>query len=329
MSSLQVRNLSVSFETRRGRLLALDQVSFSLEKGESLGLVGESGCGKSITSLAIMGLLPPNGRVEGGEITYDSKVLVSRSSLESSHDGIRGKRIGMIFQDPLTSLNPSFTVGAQIEESLNFHLGLQGEALRTEAIRLLKLVGIPAPLERLAAYPHQLSGGMSQRVMIAMVLAPRPELLIADEPTTALDVTIQAQILELLHRLRRDLQMSLILITHDLGVVSEMTERLAVMYAGQIVETGLTRDLLDAPQHPYTHGLLASLPARTKGAAGKRARLPSLGGMVPDLNFRPSGCQLHPRCPYVKEDCKTKAPELFSIGPRQVRCFHPVGGQSS
>ena len=330
---LQVENLSVEFATRRGPLRALDQISFELSAGDTLGIVGESGCGKSITSLAVMGLLPPNGRVTNGKITLQREA--GPASLldfpESELRLLRGKTLSMIFQDPMTSLNPSFTVGFQIEETIRAHEGGTAASIRNRTIELLKLVGIPAPEERLNSYPYQLSGGMSQRVMIAMAIACRPQLLIADEPTTALDVTIQAQILDLLKRLQKETGMALILITHDLGVVAETSDRIAVMYAGQIVETGKTSDVLSRPQHPYTEALLRSLPASHSNLE-HRSPLPSLSGMVPDLGRRPSGCQFHPRCPSAQKICTdVAAPWFQSESGVKARCHFPpqsrTGGQ--
>ena len=322
MALLEVKNLSVEFETRRGPLKALDQVSFELNAGETLSLVGESGCGKSITSLAIMGLLADNGRVTSGDIVYSGNSLLKLSEAELRK--LRGRDLAMIFQDPMTSLNPAFTVGQQLTETIFAHEGGTQSALQARARELLVQVGIPAPDERLNAYPHQLSGGMSQRVMIAMAIACRPKVLIADEPTTALDVTIQAQILELLRKLQREQNMGLILITHDLGIVAETADRVMVMYAGQVVEGGGTREIIENPTHPYTRALLDSLPGAHAGIEkAHRSKLPSISGMVPDLARRPSGCQFHPRCAYADDQCKTFGPALTG-DTRRVRCFKPL-----
>ncbi len=318
---LDVRDLSVEFETLRGPLKAIDRVSFDVRRGETLCLVGESGCGKSITSLALMGLLPSNGKIPSGEILFDGKSLLRMP--ESERRKLRGSEVAMIFQDPMSSLNPCYTVGEQILETIQAHDGGSKDKRRARAIELLREVGIPAPEERLNAYPHQLSGGMSQRVMIAMAIACRPKLLIADEPTTALDVTIQAQILDLLRKLQKDQGMSLILITHDLGVVAEMADRVVVMYAGQVVETGTAREVIDSPRHPYTRALLNSLPASHSEIA-HRAKLPSIPGLVPDLTRRPSGCQLNPRCPLADEPCRSAEPPLLDLGAgRKAKCIRP------
>ena len=318
---LEVRDLSVEFETLRGPLKAIDRVSFDVAPGETLCLVGESGCGKSITSLALMGLLPSNGKIPSGEIIFDGKSLLGLPERERRK--LRGADVAMIFQDPMSSLNPCYTVGEQILETIQAHEGGTRGSRRDRALELLRQVGIPAPEERLNAYPHQLSGGMSQRVMIAMAIACRPKLLIADEPTTALDVTIQAQILDLLRNLQKDRGMSLILITHDLGVVAEMADRVVVMYAGQIVETGNAREVIENPRHPYTRSLLNSLPA-SHYALEHRAKLPSIPGLVPDLTRRPPGCQLSPRCALVDEGCRVAEPALLDLGAgRKAKCTRP------
>ncbi len=323
MSLLKVENLSIGFETRRGILHVIDDLSFALETGRTLGIVGESGSGKSVTSLAVMGLLPPTARVLNGSIEFAGANLLQLSETELQK--MRGRDIGMIFQDPMTSLNPSFTVGFQLQEALRIHHITAGKTLGLEeqAAELLTQVGIPDARERLRAYPHQLSGGMSQRVMIAMAIACSPKLLIADEPTTALDVTIQAQILELLKSLQRERKMSLILVTHDIGVVAQMADEIMVMYAGQAVERGPTQQVIQAPRHPYTAGLLASLPSR-HGLNEFRTRLPTIGGMVPDLSARPKGCQLHPRCSYADELCRTDLPENTYVQKQMVKCHRPL-----
>ncbi len=319
MALLEVTNLSVAFETRGAPLTAVDRIGFDVGVGETLGIVGESGCGKSLTSLALMGLLPPNARVSASKLSFDGRDLLAMPERERRK--IRGGRMAMIFQDPMTSLNPSFTVGFQLDEVIAVHEGGSGRARRAKALDLLTRVGIPDAETRLDAYPHQLSGGMCQRVMIAIAIACRPSLLIADEPTTALDVTIQAQILDLLADLTREAGMALILITHDLGVVSQMADRIAVMYAGQIVETGKTGQILRSPRHPYTAGLLACLPsARAPGR--ERGRLSSISGLVPDLSKRPSGCQFHPRCPRAEDICRVRAPVAVEVEEVSYRCHY-------
>ncbi|MCC7442792.1 MAG: ABC transporter ATP-binding protein [Bdellovibrionales bacterium] len=332
MALLEVRDLSIEFETRKGNLKALERLSFTLNEGETLGIVGESGCGKSITSLALMGLLAPNARVSAGALRFEGKDLLAMN--EEARSEIRGAEMSMIFQDPMTSLNPSFTVGFQLEEMLKAHPREEADrspaGRRKRLVELMEQVGIPDPAQRLTCYPHELSGGMSQRVMIAMAVASRPKLLIADEPTTALDVTIQAQILELLRDLQRRYKMALILITHDLGVVSETAARTMVMYAGQAVEEGPTREVIASPRHPYTAGLLQCLPALHAKEAPK-TRLPSIAGMVPDLLARPSGCQFHPRCSRAQEPCWQALPDWRVEGSRGERCHFPLtqagGGQ--
>lgn len=314
---LTVENLSVSFETRRGVVDVIQDLSFTLEKGRTLGIVGESGSGKSVTSLAIMGLLPPTAMVTpSSSIRFDGGDVLKMS--ESERQSLRGGRMAMIFQDPMTSLNPSFTVGFQIEEALRTH-GIGGN-LRERAIDLMKLVGIPDPATRLESYPHQLSGGMSQRVMIAMAIACEPELLIADEPTTALDVTIQAQILALLKTIQAERGMGLILITHDIGVVAQMADDILVMYAGHSMEFGPKDDVIRRPKHPYTQALLESLPG-SHGLAEFRSRLPTIPGLVPDLLARPPGCQLSPRCPYMIPDCQKAVPAARLVEGSLVRCI--------
>ena len=319
-SLLTVENLRVSFETRRGMVNVIDNLSFSLEKGRTLGIVGESGSGKSVTSLAMMGLLPPTARIPSGTVKFAQNGAwqdVLKMS-ERERQALRGSRMAMIFQDPMTSLNPSFTIGFQIEEALKTH-GIQGD-LRERTIELLKQVGIPDPASRLDSYPHQLSGGMSQRVMIAMAIACEPELLIADEPTTALDVTIQAQILQLLKDIQAKRGMGLILITHDIGVVAQMADDILVMYAGHLMEAGPKDDIIRRPKHPYTQALLESLPG-SHGLAEFRSRLPTIPGLVPDLLARPSGCQLSPRCPYMIEECTRSVPDARWIEHSRVRCL--------
>jgi len=325
-SLLEVKNLSVEFETRRGPITAVDGLSFSLNSSRTLGIVGESGSGKSVTGLALMRLLAHNARITSGEIYFQNRSLLSLS--ERDMQEVRGRDIAMIFQDPMTSLNPSYTVGFQIEEALRVHATASRTHSKSErrarAVELLKQVGIPDPESRLKAYPHQLSGGMSQRVMIAMAIACSSKLLIADEPTTALDVTIQAQILQLLRDLQKQTGMALILITHDIGVVANMADEIMVMYAGQAVEFGPAKAVIETPKHHYTAGLLASLPA-AHGLAEFRTRLPTIAGLVPDLRARPSGCQMHPRCPAVQDRCRVESPQVDVHDARLVRCFFPKG----
>jgi peptide/nickel transport system ATP-binding protein len=314
---LDIRGLVTEFRTERGAVRAVDGVSFSIPPRATLGVVGESGCGKSVTALSIMRLVAsPPGRIAAGEIRYAGKDLLSLPPAEMR--AIRGNRIAMIFQEPMTSLNPVFTVGDQVGEAVRLHQGKSRREARKIAIEMFELVGIPSPAERVDAYPHQLSGGMRQRVMIAMALACKPDLLIADEPTTALDVTIQAQILDLLRSLQRELGMAILLITHDLGVVAETCDEVVVMYAGRVVERAPTPALFAAPRHPYTAGLLRSLPGAT------RARLQEIPGMVPALAELPAGCKFADRCPRVEARCRAEEPELVALGASQVRCHFPM-----
>ena len=316
MSLLEVKDLKTYFYTDSGVAKAVDGVTFSLDKGKTLGIVGESGCGKSVTSLSIMRLVDPaTGRNEGGSIVFDGQDLLTLPEKEMRK--LRGNRISMIFQEPMTSLNPVFTIGDQISESLKLHKGLDKKAARDRAIELLELVGIPEAGKRVDEYPHQLSGGMRQRVMIAMALSGDPELLIADEPTTALDVTIQAQILQLLKDLQEKLHMSIIIITHDLGVIAEMADEVAVMYAGDIVEKAPTRALFDDPKHPYTIGLMNSIPDINDHVS----RLRTLEGLVPSLYNMPSGCRFAPRCQFCCPECEAHRINLTTLPDgRQVRC---------
>ena len=322
---LDVRALKTFFQVEGGEFPAVDGISFSIDPGRTLGIVGESGCGKSVTALSIMGLVPrPPGRIAGGEILFDGVDLLQLSAAALRE--LRGNRISMIFQEPMTSLNPVFTVGHQIAEAAIVHQGLGRKPARARAIEMLRLVGIPDPSERVDHYPHQMSGGMRQRVMIAMALICHPQLLIADEPTTALDVTIQAQILELLDRLQRELGMAVMLITHDLGVVAGSADRVVVMYAGQVVEQAPTGELFARPLHPYTEGLLASVPRLDTRVSQVRGRLHSIPGQVPAATAWPAGCRFHPRCPYAWDRCAAEEPPLLDsaggeAGTHTVRCW--------
>jgi oligopeptide/dipeptide ABC transporter ATP-binding protein len=316
---LEVKNLQTHFPTRNGLVRAVDGVSFHLDAGELLGVVGESGCGKSITALSIMRLIAPPGKIVGGEITFDGKNLLKLS--EAQMRAIRGDDIAMIFQDPMTSLNPVFTVGEQIAEALRLHRKLSRKAARAAAIEAMREVSIPDPARRADDYPHQLSGGMRQRVMIAMALACDPKLLIADEPTTALDVTIQAQILELLEELRKHRELAVLLITHDLGVVAEVADRVAVMYTGRFVEESTVDELFARPKHPYTEGLLRSVPKLTITEVGKAERLETIEGVVPSPTNLPPGCHFAPRCPYRMPRCTEEDIPLYDLeGGVRVRC---------
>ncbi len=316
---LRVTDLVTSFRTDEGVLRAVDEASFEVDSGTTLGIVGESGCGKSVTALSIMRLVPePAGRVERGKIELDGKNLLTLS--ERDMQGVRGNRVSMIFQEPMTSLNPVYTVGSQIVEAIRMHQKKPRAEARAHAIEMLKLVGIPSPESNVDSYPHQLSGGMRQRVMIAMALACKPKLLIADEPTTALDVTIQAQILELLKKLQEQMGMAVLLITHDLGVIAEYAKDVVVMYAGRVVERAPVKQIFEAPRHPYTKGLLGSIPVPKKG--GERKRLPTIEGMVPDLRELPAGCRFADRCAMVKDECRKEEPALEEIEPGHFsRCI--------
>jgi oligopeptide/dipeptide ABC transporter ATP-binding protein len=322
---LSIENLNVRFTTQEGVALAVRDLSLSVGTGEALGLVGESGCGKSVTALALMRLIPnPPGQILGGKVFFEGRDIVSLP--ERAVRDLRGNEIAMIFQEPMTSLNPIHTCGDQIMEPLILHKGMGKKEAEERALELLTITGIPSPSRRLREYPHQLSGGMRQRVMIAMALACKPKLLIADEPTTALDVTIQAQILELMKELRRETGSAIILITHDLGIISEMCRRVAVMYAGQVVETCLVDELFKGPLHPYSEALLFSIPA----IGGKRERLYAIRGTVPSPFDMPPGCAFAPRCDYAREECLAASPAL-SPPPgedpagtgRLVRCHFP------
>src|SRR4051812_11860780 len=316
---LSVRDLKVEFPTRRGALTAIDGVSFDIAPGEILGVVGESGAGKSLTGTAVIGLIEPPGRIAGGEIFLRGQRIDNLPPEQMRK--IRGKRIGMVFQDPLTSLNPLYRIGEQLIETIQTHTNLSGSAARKRALELLTEVGIPAPDTRIDNYPHQFSGGMRQRVVLALALAAEPELVIADEPTTALDVSVQAQIIALLKRLCRQHGAAVMLITHDMGVIAETADRVAVMYAGRIAEIGPVRDVIKAPLHPYTIGLMGSIPSLT----GEADRLVQIPGSMPRLTAIPSGCAFHPRCPRCFVPCPTFRPELQEEQRSRVACwlYHP------
>ena len=319
MSLLRLEELSTAFDTETGEVTVVDRVSFEIDAGETLGLVGESGCGKSVTALSIMGLLPkPAGRIVGGNIRFRDESLSAASVARLQQ--IRGNRIAMIFQEPMTALNPVQRVGRQLAEAYQLHAPRAGAGeIRRRALELLDEVGIPAPERRFAEYPHQLSGGMRQRVMIAMALASRPDLLIADEPTTALDVTIQAQILELLRALQRETGMAILFITHDLGVIAELCSRVVVMYAGRIAEQGSARALFAHPRHPYTQGLLASIP-RLDGEP--KSVLKTIPGTVPGIGDLPAGCRFANRCAFVIDACRQRAPVLEEVRPDHRAACH-------
>ena len=316
MSLLEVKNLEASIKTKTGAIHAIEDISFSMEKGEILGVVGESGCGKSMTALSILRLLPtPPIEISGGQILYDGQDLLKMS--KAGIRSIRGNRISMIFQEPMTSLNPVYTVGNQIMEAIHFHRKVSRKVCWEQAVKMLKMVGIPAPEQRMKEYPHQLSGGMRQRVMIAMALSCQPELLIADEPTTALDVTIQAQILDELKRLQKQTGTAIMLITHDLGVVADMAQKVLVMYAGKVVEYADTIDIFSRPLHPYTEGLLKSIPRLNQSVE----KLHVIDGMVPSLSQMPKGCRFCPRCEYATKYCRENEPPMLVCDNRKVRCW--------
>ena len=321
MALLEVNQLSVHFGEEATPFKAVDRVSYKIEQGEVLGIVGESGSGKSVSSLAIMGLIGHPGRVQAQALSFNGSDLLAMTEREKRK--LVGAEVSMIFQDPMTSLNPCYTVGFQIMEALKVHQGGSRKSRYERTLALLKQVGIPDPQSRMDVYPHQLSGGMSQRVMIAMAIACQPKLLIADEPTTALDVTIQAQIMDLLLELQQKENMALILITHDLALVAEAAHRIIVMYAGQVVEEGSATDIFQQPKHPYTQALLRSLPEFAEG----KSRLQSLSGVVPGKYDRPLGCLLNPRCPYATEHCRQVEPELHQLGDRRVKCHTPLNAQ--
>ncbi|MBL8590601.1 MAG: ABC transporter ATP-binding protein [Methylobacteriaceae bacterium] len=312
---LSVRDLEVEFPTRRGVLKAIDRISFDIARGEVLGVVGESGAGKSLTGAAIIGLLEPPGRIAGGEIRLDGERIDNLPREAMRH--IRGRRIGMIFQDPLTSLNPLYRVSEQLVETIRTHTDLDARRARERALALLTEVGIPAPEQRLDAYPHQFSGGMRQRVVIALALAAEPELIIADEPTTALDVSVQAQIIALLKKVCRQHHAAVMLITHDMGVIAETADRVAVMYAGRIAEIGPVRDVVARPRHPYAKGLMGAIPTLATDAP----RLMQIPGAMPRLNAIPAGCAFNPRCAAVFDRCRRERPEPVAIGASEVACF--------
>jgi peptide/nickel transport system ATP-binding protein len=312
---LDVRHLRVEFPTRRGTLLALDDVSFEIAPGEILGVVGESGAGKSLTGSAIIGLLDPPGRIAAGEIRFDGRRIDALPYEEMRK--IRGRSIGAIFQDPLTSLDPLYTIGRQLIETIQTHLPVTAAQARQRAIRLLQETGIPAAEDRLEQYPHQFSGGMRQRVVIALALAGEPRLIVADEPTTALDVSIQAQVISLLKRLCKEHGAAVMLITHDMGVIAETCDRVAVMYAGRIVEIGPVAAVLHTPAHPYTAGLMGSIPAMDED----RPRLLQIDGVMPRLSSIPAGCAFHPRCPHAFDRCFAERPELLPAGATRAACW--------
>jgi peptide/nickel transport system ATP-binding protein len=312
---LQVENLVVEFPHRRGTLRALDDISFEIAPGEILGVVGESGAGKSLTGAAIIGLLEPPGRIASGQVMLDGQRIDNLPEEQMRH--IRGRKIGAIFQDPLTSLNPLYTVGRQITETIQAHLPVSAREARQRAIGLLEDTGIPAARERIDHFPHQFSGGMRQRVVIALALAAEPKLIVADEPTTALDVSIQAQIISLLRRVCQQRGAAVMLITHDMGVIAETCDRVAVMYAGRIAEVGPVHEVINQPAHPYTMGLMAAIPDITQD----RERLYQIDGAMPRLNAIPPGCAYNPRCPRVFERCRIERPELLAAGATRAACW--------
>nr|WP_328703149.1 ABC transporter ATP-binding protein [Alkalihalobacterium elongatum] len=316
---LEVQDLRVGRGSKDKFTAILENVSFKVKHGESLAVVGESGCGKSMTALSIMGLLPPNIEVGSGHIQFDEQDLTRLSTREMN--SIRGKDISMIFQEPMTSLNPSFTIGNQLAEVYKYHSNYTVQEIKEHSIEVLKKVRIPDPEEKLDVYPHQLSGGMRQRVMIAMALACNPKILIADEPTTALDVTIQAQILDLLNEIQEIEKMTIIMITHDLGVVAETCHRAVVMYAGQVIEEGSVEEIFDSPHHPYTRGLMLSAPR----LGDRKEKLHVIPGSVPDIDNMPNGCRFAPRCEFVTNICREEPPVLEEIGKeRRVRCWNKL-----
>jgi peptide/nickel transport system ATP-binding protein len=316
---VSVRELQTTFHTRAGPVRAVDGISYDIGKGRTLGIVGESGCGKSVTSYSVMRLIEPPGEITGGAVLLHGEDLLSLP--EERMEDYRGSRVAMIFQEPMTALNPVLTIGYQMDEQIMRHMGLTRRQSRERAVEMLELVGIPAPRERYSNYPHQLSGGMRQRAMIAMALSCEPDFLIADEPTTALDVTIQGQILELIQKLQERLHMAVQFITHDLGVISEVADEVLVMYAGTACEKAATSRLIDSPRHPYTVALLQSIPR-----IGRRAtRLPAIGGTVPALYELPAGCPFQNRCPNVVDRCRAERPAMTAVAPgHEIACFNPV-----
>lgn len=314
---IEVKNLKTQFHTKNGVITAVDGVSFAIKSGETLGIVGESGCGKSVTSMSILRLIPPQaGEIAGGEILFHGQDILKKSEKEMR--AVRGNEIAMIFQDSMTALNPVLTIGYQIIETITAHTKISKKEAWDRAVEMLVKVGIPSPEARMKEYPHQLSGGMRQRVMIAMALSCNVSLLIADEPTTALDVTIQAQILELMRDLKRDTNTSIMLITHDMGVVAEMADNVLVMYAGKVVEYSDTKNIFNDPLHPYTKGLLASIPRLDQ----KEGRLYAIKGQVPSAGDMPKGCRFSTRCELATDRCVNEAPPLYAVGERQVRCWN-------
>ena len=319
MTLLSVKNLVVEFPSRHGTLRALDDISFDIAPGEILGVVGESGAGKSLTGASIIGLLEPPGRVAGGQILLEGQRIDNLSHEQMRH--IRGRKIGAIFQDPLTSLNPLYTIGQQLVETISTHLRTDRRAARERALALLREVGISAPEARIDHYPHQFSGGMRQRVVIALALCAEPRLIIADEPTTALDVSIQAQIIQLLKKLAREHGTAVMLITHDMGVIAETADRVAVMYAGRIAEIGPVRELLRAPRHPYTVGLMGSIPKIRAATSARHAPLVQIEGSMPRLTAIPPGCAFNPRCPKAFDRCRVERPEPLAAGSNLTACW--------
>ncbi len=318
---LEVRNLRVEFPTRRGTLVALNDVSFSIAPGEILGVVGESGAGKSMTGTAIIGLLEPPGRIAGGQVLLEGRRIDNLGRDEMRR--IRGRRIGAIFQDPLTTLNPLYTVGHQLVETMQTHLDLSAAEARKRAVGWLEMVGIPAAAQRIDSYPHEFSGGMRQRVVIALALCAEPRLVVADEPTTALDVSIQAQVIALLKRLAREKGTSMMLVTHDMGVIAETADRVAVMYAGRVVEIGPVRDVVKSPHHPYSVGLMSSIPPLDH----RVERLAQINGAMPRLNAIPPGCPFNPRCPKVFDRCILERPDLLDAGSTRAACWLYAPGE--
>ncbi len=321
VSLLQVKNLVVEFPNRRGTLRAIDDISFDIAPGEILGVVGESGAGKSLTGAAIIGLLEPPGRIASGQILLEGQRIDHLDSDAMRH--IRGKKIGAIFQDPLTSLNPLNTIGQQLTETILAHLPVTAKQARNRAIQLLEDTGIPAAAQRIDHYPHQFSGGMRQRVVIALALAAEPQLIVADEPTTALDVSIQAQIISLLKKICKDRGAAVMLITHDMGVIAETCDRVAVLYAGRVAELGPVHNVINQPAHPYTVGLMGAIPDITQD----RENLSQIDGAMPRLNAIPNGCAFNPRCPQVFERCRSERPELHPSGPTRTACWLHQGSK--